>query len=296
MTTTFRGIYPALVTPMTEREEVDLPKLEALVEYLIGAGVQGLIPLGSTGEFYALSPQERRDVLATVVRTTAGRVPVVAGVNAAATREVVQYAREAEALGANGVMVAPPYYSLPRPDELLEHFRAVDAAIGIPIMLYNFPARTGVDLRPEFVERLAELKNVRYIKDSTGETWRISEIIQRCGDRMQVFVGGDTVAFEGLVLGSAGWVAAIANVCAAEHVRLYRLLECKDIAAARDYFYHLLPLFSLFEHSGKFTQFVKASCGLAGRDAGPPRRPLLPPNADELESIREALEQLKQVK
>lgn len=86
MTTTFRGIYPALVTPMTEREEVDLPKLEALVEYLIGAGVQGLIPLGSTGEFYALSPQERRDVLATVVRTTAGRVPVVAGVNAAATR------------------------------------------------------------------------------------------------------------------------------------------------------------------------------------------------------------------
>src|SRR6516225_6701399 len=131
MTNTFRGIYPAMVTPMTEREEVDLPKLEALVEYLIGAGVHGLIPLGSTGEFYALSPQERRDVLATVIRAVAGRVPVVAGVNAAATREVVQYAREAEALGANGVMVAPPYYSLPRPDELFEHFRAVDAAVGI---------------------------------------------------------------------------------------------------------------------------------------------------------------------
>ena len=190
-------------------------------------------------------------------------------------------------------MVAPPYYSLPGPDELLEHFRAVDTAIGIPIMLYNFPARTGVDLRPEFVQRLAELKNVRYIKDSTGETWRISEIIRLCGDRMRVFVGGDTVAFEGLMLGSAGWVAAIANVCAAEHVRLYRLIECKDYAAARDYFYRLLPLFSLFEHSGKFTQFVKAGCGIAGRDSGPPRRPLLSPNADELEAIREAIGQLK---
>jgi 4-hydroxy-tetrahydrodipicolinate synthase len=296
MTSTFRGIYPAMVTPMTEREEVDLPKLEALVEYLIGAGVHGLIPLGSTGEFYALTPQERRDVLATVIRSTAGRVPVVAGVNAAATREVVQYAREAEALGASGVMVAPPYYSLPRPDELLEHFRAVDAAVGIPIMLYNFPARTGVDLQPTFVQRLAELKNVRYIKDSTGETWRISEIITRCGDGMRVFVGGDAVAFEGLVLGSAGWVAAIANVCAAEHMRLYRLIECKDIAAARDYFYRLLPLFSLLEHSGKFTQFVKAACGLAGRDAGPPRRPPLPPNAEELDSIRAAIEELKHEK
>jgi 4-hydroxy-tetrahydrodipicolinate synthase len=259
------------------------------VEYLIGAGVHGLIPLGSTGEFYALSPQERRDILATVIRVAAGRVPVVPGVNAAATREVVKFAREAETLGASGVMVAPPYYSLPKNDELLEHFRAVDAAVGIPIMLYNFPARTGVDLPPEFVARLAELKNVRYIKDSTGESWRISEIIRRCGERMQVFVGGDAIAYEGLVLGSAGWVAAIANVCAAEHVRLYRLIECKDYAAARDYFYRLLPLFSLLEHCGKFTQFVKAGCAIAGRDAGPPRRPLLPPNEEELDSIRAAL-------
>src|SRR5262249_6097026 len=143
MTSSFRGVYPAMVTPMNEREEVDLAKLEAVTEYLIGAGVHGLIPLGSTGEFYALTPQERRNVLATVIRTAAGRVPVIAGVNAAATREVVQFSREAETLGASGIMVAPPYYSLPHKDELLEHFRAVDAAVGIPIMLYNFPARTG---------------------------------------------------------------------------------------------------------------------------------------------------------
>jgi 4-hydroxy-tetrahydrodipicolinate synthase len=240
-----------------------------------------------------LSHTERLDVLRTVIKAAAGRVPVIAGVNATTTSQVAFHAETAEKYGAAGVMVAPPYYSLPSMEELLEHFRTIDRRIGIPIMLYNFPARTGVDLQPEFVERLAELKNVRYIKDSTGETWRISEIIRRCGDGMKVFVGGDLVAFEGLVLGSAGWVAAIANVCAAEHMRLYRLLESKDFAAARDYFYHLLPLFSLFEHSGKFTQFVKSGCKIAGRDAGPPRRPLLPPNAEELESIRAALEQIQ---
>ena len=195
-----------MLTPMTPDENIDFVKLEALVEYLIGAGIHGLIPLGSTGEFYALRPTERIDVLRAVIHAAAGRVPVVAGVNAGATREVVYYSQTAEKYGAAGVLVAPPYYSLPRPDELLEHFRLVDRAIGIPIMLYNFPARTGVDMKPELIERLAELKNVGSIKDATGETARTSEIIRRCGDRLQVFCGCDVVVMESFVLApSAGW-------------------------------------------------------------------------------------------
>ena len=289
MTSGFRGIFPAMLTPMTPNEEVDYTKLEALVDYLIGAGVHGLIPLGTTGEFYALSPQERHEVLKTVIRVADGRLPVVAGVNAGATREVVQFSREAEALGASGVLVAPPYYSLPRLDEVLEHYRLVDRAVGIPIMLYNFPARTGVDLKPEFVQRLADLKNVRYVKESTGETARMSEIIRRCGKRMQVFCGCDSVALESFVLGAVGWVAGIANVCAAEHVHLYELVEREDYAAARAYFFRLEPLLSYLDFSGKFTQLVKAGAALAGRDAGPPRRPLLPPNAEELAPLRAAL-------
>jgi 4-hydroxy-tetrahydrodipicolinate synthase len=289
MASGFRGVFPAMVTPMTSQEEVDLAGLGSLVEYLIDAGVHGLIPLGSTGEFYALTPKERHDVIDTVVRAAAGRVPVIAGVNAGATREVVQYAREAEALGAAGVMVAPPYYSLPRPDELLEHVRLVDRAIGIPILLYNYPGRTGVDMKPEDLQRLAELKNVRYVKESTGDTARISEIIQRCGDRLQVFCGCDSVVLESFVLGAVGWVAGIANICAVEHVRLYELLERSDYAAARRYFFQLQPLLSLIENSGMYTQLVKAGAGLAGRDAGPPRRPLLPPMETELEPLRATL-------
>ena len=278
-----------MLTPMTAAEDVDFAKLEALVEYLIGAGVHGLIPLGSTGEFYALSHEERTAVLQTVIRVAAGRVPVVAGVNAGATREVVQYSREAEALGAAGIMVAPPYYSLPRPDELREHVRLVDRAVGIPIVLYNYPGRTGVDMKPEDLQRLAELRNVRYVKESTGETARISEIVRRCGDRLQVLCGCDTVVLESFVLGAVAWVAGIANICAAEHVRLYELLQCQDYAAARQYFFRLQPLFSLLEQSGKYTQMVKAGAGLAGRNAGPPRRPLLPPIEEELQSLSAAL-------
>jgi 4-hydroxy-tetrahydrodipicolinate synthase len=217
----------------------------------------------------------------------------VPGINAGSTREVVQYSREAEGLGAAGLLVAPPYYSLPRENEVLEHFRAVDKAVGIPIMLYNYPGRTGVDMKPAFVERLAELKNVRYIKESTGETARISQIIRRCGDRLQVFCGCDAVVLEALVLGAAGWVAGVGNVCAAEHVQLYRLWEGKNLDAARACFYRLQPLFSLLENGGKFTQMVKAGCALAGRDGGPPRRPLLPPTAEEIEAINAALTLLK---
>jgi 4-hydroxy-tetrahydrodipicolinate synthase len=288
----FRGVFPAMLTPMTPAEQVDYARLEALVEYLIGAGVHGLIPLGSTGEFYALNPQERQDVLRTVIKTTAGRVPVVAGVNAAATREVVEYSRQAESLGAAGLLVAPPFYSLPRPRELLEHFRLVDQAVGIPIMLYNFPGRTGVDMKPDLIEQLAELKNVRYVKESTGETARISEIILRCGDRIQVFCGGDCVVLESFALGAVGWVAGLANICAAEHVRLYELLQAHNYLAARDYFYRLLPLISLLENSGAYTQFVKAGTGLAGRDAGPPRRPLLPPGEEEIAALLAALSKI----
>jgi 4-hydroxy-tetrahydrodipicolinate synthase len=205
----------------------------------------------------------------------------------------VQYSREAEAQGASGILVAPPYYSLPRPDELLEHVRVVDRAVGIPIMLYNFPGRTGVDMLPELMERMAELKNVRYVKDTTGLTTRISEIIDRCGDRLQVFCGCDLAVVEGFAIGAVGWVAGTANVCAAEHVELYRLLESKNYAAARELYYRLRPFLSTTEKFGNYAQMVKTGCRLTGRDYGPPRRPLLPPSEEEVESLRGTLALLR---
>ena len=293
MTTSIHGILAALITPMNADEEIDLAALEKTVDFLIGQGIHGLIPLGSTGEFYALSAQERHDVLQVTVQTTAGRVPVVAGVNAGSTRDVVEFSRQAEKLGVACVMLGAPYYSLPRPEELLQHFRAVNNALGIPIMLYNYPGRTGVDMTPEFIERLCELPQVRYVKESTGEISRISTLIRRCGDRLGVFCGADTAALESLLLGAIGWVGGVANVIPRSHLELYRLaVGEQDYRAARELYFRMLPLLTIMEGGGHYTQWVKAACGLMGRPAGPPRRPLLPATAAALSELRNVLAQL----
>ena len=291
MTETFRGLFPALVTPMTADEEVDYKTLADFVDYLIArGGVHGVIPLGSTGEYYALSPQERTKVLGTVIETAAGRVPVVAGANAGSTRDVIMYCREAERLGAAGVLLAPPYYSLPRDDELFAHFRAVSDAIGIPIMLYNYPGRTGVDMQTDLIERLAELKQVRYVKESTGDITRVSEIIRRFGDRIIVFCGCDTIALECLLLGTPGWVSGTANVLPREHVEVYKIaVEQNDFVGAKAPFYKLSAFLALAEGGGKYTQYVKAGCALTGHPVGPPRRPLLPVTAEESAALKKAL-------
>lgn len=291
------GILVALVTPMKANSEIDYSAYTRHVEAMIAAGVHGLIPLGSTGEFYALTPDERRKVIQTTLEVSAGRAPVLAGANASSTREVVAFSREAEALGCDGVMLAPPYYSLPTPPELRAHYQAVNDAIGVPIMLYNYPGRTGVDMTPEFIEQLAELPRVRYVKESTGEIGRISTLLRRCGDRLGIFCGGDTVAFESLALGAVGWVGGVANVVPRSHVELYHLMtEKRDFAAARKLYFQMLPLLNLMEGGGKYTQWVKAACGLMGRPAGAPRAPLCAATAVELKRLQAALAEIPEAR
>ena len=217
-------------------------------------------------------------------------MPVIAGTNAGSTRDVIAYSQQAEALGCAGVMLAPPYYSLPRLDELFAHFKAVNDAIGIPIMLYNYPGRTGVDMPPDFIERLTSLKHVRYVKESTGEMPRITELLRRCGDRLGVFCGCDTIALESLMVGAIGWVGGVVNVLPASHAKLYTLtVEKQDYAAARKLFFEMLPTLELMEGGGKYTQFVKAACQLLGHDVGAPRRPLAAATTAECRQLRTAL-------
>jgi 4-hydroxy-tetrahydrodipicolinate synthase len=281
---------------MQANEEIDCARLGAFADHLVRQGVHGLIPLGSTGEYYALSANERERVLRATLEAAAGRVPVVAGTNAGATRDVIAFSRQAEVLGCAGVMLAAPYYSLPRPEELLVHFRAVSNAIGIPIMLYNYPGRTGVDMSPEFIERLARLENVRYVKESTGEMPRITELLRRCGDHLGVFCGCDTIALESLMIGAIGWVGGVVNVLPAAHAKLYKLAVVnRDYVAARRLFFAMLPTLELMEGRGKYTQWVKAACGLMGHECGPPRRPLGPATKAECTQLREALRQVGKV-
>lgn len=289
-TNRFKGVFTALVTPMKDDGAVDYETLSTFIDYMIDEGIHGIIPLGSTGEFYALTDEERANVVRATVKAVAGRVPVVVGTNASSTAMVVENSKMAEAAGADGVLIAPPYYSLPTEPELFEHFKTIDSAIGIPIMLYNYPGRVGVDMSPEFIESLTVLPNVQYVKESTGDVTRISELIRRCGDRLDIFAGGDTVALESFAIGAKGWVGGIANVLPAEHVKLYQLaVEQQDFPAAREYYYEILPKLDLVENNGKYTQFVKAGCAVKGHPVGPPRMPLLPATSEEVAALKTML-------
>ena len=243
MGSNFKGIYSAIVTPMTAEGAVDTAKLADFVNFLIEQGVHGVIPLGSTGEYYAMTDEERETVIRVTVETVAGRVPVIAGTNAPGTDMVIKYSKQAEALGVDGLLLAAPFYVLPTDDELVEHFKLVNDAVNVPIMLYNYPARTGVDLTPELVERIAQFDKVEYIKESTGDATRVTQIIQRCGDKIKVFCGCDTLPVESFAMGAVGWVGGIANVIPKEHVRLYELCcEEDNQKEAVELFYKTQPV------------------------------------------------------
>ncbi len=285
---TLRGTYTVLITPFTpDGRKVDLPALARLVEWQIAEGIHGLIPLGSTGEFLSLSDEEKTAVAETVIRTAAGRVPVLIGTGAENTLDVVRYSREAERLGADGVMIIPPFYSTPTDDELFHHFRTVGEAISLPIMIYNNPATANVDMKPELVARLSRIDNVRYIKESTLEVTRVRDIIELCGDRMTVFAG--ILGYESFWLGAQGWVAVCSNLLPKDSAALFTLVaDRRDQKAALALYKRILPIVR-WVGGQRYVSATKAGFAMMGRPVGPPRPPRLPLPAAEAEALRRDL-------
>jgi 4-hydroxy-tetrahydrodipicolinate synthase len=270
----FRGTYTVMMTPFDEAGAVNVAALRAFVEWQIGQGIHGLIPLGSTGEFLSLSDDEHVLVAETVIQQAAGRVPVLVGTGAEDTREVVRRSRRAEALGADGVMIIPPFYCTPTEDELFAHYRAVGEAIGIPIMVYNNPTTANVDLTPPIIARLAQIENCRYVKESTLEVTRVRDIIRLCGERMTVF--GGILGFESFVEGAQGWVAVASNVAPSPLARLFSLVADEErITEARALSLAMLPLIE-FVGGQRYVAGTKALLAAMGFPAGDPRPPRLP--------------------
>ena len=276
----FRGTYTVMVTPFAQDGSVDAAALAAFTEWQIREGIHGLIPLGSTGEFLSLSQDERSEVAETVIRAARGRVPVLIGTGAEDTREVVRASREAETLGADGVMIIPPFYCTPTEDELFHHYKTVAEAISIPIMVYNNPATANVDLKPEFVARLAQIDGCRYIKESTMDVTRVRDILRLCGDRMTVF--GGIMGFESFCVGAQGWVAVPSNIAPGPLSRLFSLVADEHkLVEARDLYLHWLPIIqAVFGQA--YVGGTKALLRRMGLPAGQPRPPRLPiPAAEE---------------
>jgi len=270
----FRGTYTVMITPFTPAGDVDIAALRAFVDWQIEEGVHGLIPLGSTGEFLSLDDDEKALVAETVIAQAAGRVPVLIGTGAEDTREVVRLSRRAESLGADGVMIIPPFYSTPTDDELVHHYKTVADAISLPIMVYNNPATANVDLKPALVARLAEIDNCLYIKESTLEVTRVRDVIRLCGNRMTVF--GGILGFESFVEGAQGWVAVASNVVPSAMARIFSLVaDDGAIIEARELYLKYLPVIE-FVGGQAYVAGTKALLGHMGFAAGSPRPPRLP--------------------
>lgn len=290
MSTSFRGTYTVMITPFDDAGQIDLAAMATFTEWQIEQGIHGLIPLGSTGEFLSLTDEERDAVARTVVDTAAGRVPVLIGTGAEWTDTVIRDSRAAEAMGADGVMIIPPFYSTPTEDELFRHYERIGAAISMPIMIYNNPATANIDMTPPIVARLSQIDNVSYIKESTLEVTRIRDILELCGDRMTVF--GGILGFESFVEGAEGWVAVGSNIMPREFAQLFTLTaDGKDYDAARTLYKHLLPVIRMVG-GHHYVSASKAALRILGQNVGDPRAPRLPVDREHYAQIEAILGQL----
>ncbi|NUR06027.1 MAG: dihydrodipicolinate synthase family protein [Nocardioidaceae bacterium] len=276
MTDSLRGVLVALATPATTDGALDEAALRALVDRTIDGGVHGVVACGSTGEFTALTTDERRRVVEVVVDQTAGRVPVVAQTGGTSAAKAIALTRHAEAAGVDVVMPVAPYYEPLTLDETRHYLRRVAGSVQVPVMLYNLPHATGVDLAPEVVAGLArEVPNIRYVKNTSPDMAQAARLIHEYGDLVGTFVGWDSLILSALVSGSAGVMAGTANVVPAELVEVHDRVREGDLAAARAAWARVHPLLDA-ALSTSYVAAVKAAMEAIGHSAGPVRDPLLP--------------------
>jgi 4-hydroxy-tetrahydrodipicolinate synthase len=273
MTVQLRGVLTALATPFAADGSVDEALLRAVVDRSIDGGVHGVVACGSTGEFSALTGDERRLVVETVVDQTARRVPVIAQTGATSTAEAIQLSRHAQSAGADVIMPVAPYYEALSVDETLIYLRAVAGSVDIPVMVYNLPAATGVDLDPDTVGALArEVENIRYIKNTTVDMAQSAALIHNYGDVISTFVGWDSLLLSALAEGAAGVMAGTGNIVPAGLVAVYDAVSAGDLEGARRAWARIYPLIGAIMNE-PFIAAVKAGMAGAGFPVGRPRAP-----------------------
>lgn len=294
MNNKYRGVFAVPCTAFDKNGDLDTAAQRRLLRWLIDdCHVHGVIPCGSTGEFAFLSEQERKQVVAITLDEVKGRVPVIAGAAACATREVISYAQQYHEMGVDGIMVVPPYYGNLSQAELFEHFSTIATNVDTPIIIYNNPGTSGSDILPSTVARLAEFDKIAAIKESTGIMQRIVDIKLLTEGKIEILCGCDTLAMEMFSMGVEGWIAAPANIVAKQCVQLFHLMvEQKDCIEAWNLYKQIRPLFDLFEGSGQYVALAKAGLELIGLPSGQPRKPVLPPSEETMAQLEMLLAQV----
>jgi 4-hydroxy-tetrahydrodipicolinate synthase len=285
----FKGSMVALVTPF-KAGTVDDEGLRRLVEFQISNGTDVLCPCGTTGESATLSLEEHERVIQITIQAAAGRVPVMAGTGSNNTEEAIRLSRHAKKAGAAGCLLITPYYNRPTQEGLYLHFAKVAGAVEIPIVLYNVPGRTGVNMLPETIERLAKIPSIVGIKEASGSLEQVSQIINRCGEDFAVISGDDANTLPMMAVGGAGAISVTANIAPALCSSMIRAVQAGDWPEARRIHHRLLPL-----HNAMFLQTnpipVKTAIGMMGIVSGEVRLPLCPMPDDLNAKLRAILKQ-----
>jgi len=286
-----KGIIAAMVTPFDGQGRVNEVILRKLVDYLIEGGVHGLFPLGSQGEFYALQKEEKKKIIEIVLDQAKGKVPVYAGTGAITTKETITLTKMAEDIGVDAVSIITPFFISPTQDELYEHYLAITKSTHLPMLLYNNPGRTRVNLSADLVERLSKIDNTAGIKDSSGDMTLTSEYIRRTGDNFSVLAGRDTLILGTLLYGGKGSIAATANVAPKLVVEIYEAFMRGDIDRAREAQAKLAPLRLAFS-LGSFPVVIKDALQLVGIDVGSAREPIKSVSGSKKEALKDILQDL----
>ncbi|MBU6266754.1 MAG: dihydrodipicolinate synthase family protein [Sphingomonadales bacterium] len=289
----FEGIYTPVITPHHEDGSIDRDGFVAMIEYLIGAGVHGLINGGSTGEYYAQSMDERVEMATLAHDTIRGRVPLVVGTVAIRLEDSIRMAETAAKIGASAILVGSPPYSVPTERENALNALAIDRAADLPVMLYNYPGRMGIAMGEEFLDRVGRSRNFCAIKESSGDINRV-HLLARDYPHIQMSCGMDDQALEFFAWGGRSWVCGGSNFLPAEHIALYRACVVQgDFARGRRIMSAMMPLMRVLEQGGKFIQCIKHGCEMDGHRAGPPRPPLKALNKDDKRQLEQVIRVVK---
>ncbi len=280
-----KGIIPAMATPMRDSEEIDEAGTRELINYLVDSGVHGIFICGSQGESYALTEEEKKRIINIAVDEVNGRVPVYAGTGATTTKASIRLSKYAEDAGADAVTIVTPYFIRPSQNELYMHYRRIAESIDIPVLIYNNPGRTGVNLEAETVRRLAEIDNIVGIKDSSGDLTLTAQYIMECPKEFAVLAGRDSLILATLLYGGKGAVAATANVAPKLVVGIYESFMRGDLEKARELQFKLLPLRLAF-NLGTFPAVVKEAMNILKKPSGPARSPVSSLPEDKRQRLR----------
>lgn len=269
------GCYVASITPFDENKNINEHALRNHIDFLVSQGVAGIVPCGTTGESATLSWEEHNRVVDIAIEQAQGKVTIIAGAGSNNTSESVQAARHARDKGADAILTITPYYNKPTQEGLFQHFKNIASNADIPMVLYNVPGRTGVNLQPETVERLCDVSNIVAIKEASGDIHQVSEIHRRCGDRLAILSGEDALTLPLLSVGSRGVISVTANILPAKMSSLIDLYLTGDISTALTIHEELLPLCdAMFFETNPIP--VKTAMNLIGMNGGSFRLPLVP--------------------